>query len=191
MVKQQSTEVSKIQVCFMSPRTNSRVFEAQVSPDCTGKMAIDGLLAGDAGGPFLEPSSPGRPYELCVMRTGGGIAPNMTFRQAGIIDGDIIEIRQAGPGAGLDLTEIATLVLSSGITLTALKGLIQIALKLIDNEGKKSVTIKLPDRELTVQGPGADERIKLVAEILSKHDGDFQISVSDNQPPSSRNQPAR
>jgi hypothetical protein len=181
MAKQKSNEESKIRVSFTSPRTNSRVFEAEVSPDCTGKMAIEHLLVGDASGPFLERTSLGRPYELVVMRTEGIISPNTTFQEAEVIGGDIIEIRQAGQG-GLDLTEIGTLVLSSGITLTALKGLIQIALKLIENEGKKTVTIKLQDGELTVQGPGADEKIKMVAEILSKYDGDFQITVSDKLP---------
>ena len=152
---------------------------AELSPDCTGQIAIDGLLAGDAGGPFLEPPSPGRPYELVVARSSISIGPSMTFRQAGIINGDIIEIRQALQGAGLDLTEMAKIVLSSGITLAALKGLVQIAGKLIKNQGKKRVTIKLPDREVIVEGPGADEIIKMAADVLSKHDGDFQITVTD------------
>lgn len=74
--------------------------------------------------------------------------------------------------------------------MATLKGLIQIAVKLIDNEGKKSVTVKLPDREVTVQGPEADEKIKMVAEILSKYDGDFQITVTDKLPASSGEEPA-
>lgn len=190
MAEQKSNEQTKIQVSFVRALGEAGSFESEVSPDCTGQMAVDGLLAGDARRSFLKPTNPARPYDLCVMRTGVVISPNMTFREAGIIDGEIVEIRQAGQGAGLDLTEFANIVLASGITLTALKGLMQIAVKLIENEGKKSVTIKLPDREVTVQGSSADEMIKMAGEIVSKHDGDFQITVSDKLPVSLNNEPA-
>jgi hypothetical protein len=87
-----------IEVSFLHPRS-SKVFTAEVSPECTGQQALEGLLLGDADGPFLEPSPPGRPYELAIKRSQQIISLPMTFEQAGVINGDIIEIRQAGQGA--------------------------------------------------------------------------------------------
>jgi len=147
-------------------------------------MALDGLLTGDKDGPFLEPAPQGVSYELTIERTSQAITPNSTFQSAGVIDGDMIEVRlavQGAGGGGFDLAEISKLLLTSGITLTAVKGLIQIIVKLIENEGKKSVTIKLPDREVTVQGASADELITKAVEILNQHEGDFQLKLTSKQ----------
>jgi len=90
---------NKVAITFINPKNNARQFEADLSPECTGKMAIDGLLVGDHNGPFLEPTPTGRPYELIVKRSSSQITPNTTFREAGVISGDVIEIRQALQGA--------------------------------------------------------------------------------------------
>lgn len=87
-----------IEVNFTHPR-NARLFTAEIDPQCTGQRAIDGLLAGDTQGPFLEPPPAGQPYQLIVKRTQGQIPPNVTFADAGVVNGDVIEIRQAGQGA--------------------------------------------------------------------------------------------
>jgi hypothetical protein len=57
----------------------------------------------DGSGRFIEPPSTGEHYELAVRRTGRtiAIAPDMTFEQAGVEDGDTIEVRLAGQGACL------------------------------------------------------------------------------------------
>jgi hypothetical protein len=90
---------NKLAVTFINPRSNARVFDADLSPECTGQMAIEGLLVGDHNGPFLEPAPPGRPYELVVKSSDVSITPNTTFREAGVVNGDVIEIRQALQGA--------------------------------------------------------------------------------------------
>lgn len=87
-----------IEVNFTHPR-NARLFTAEISPQCTGQKAIDGLLVGDEEGPFLEPAPQGRPYQLVIKRTQGAITPHTTFADAGVISGDVIEIRQDGQGA--------------------------------------------------------------------------------------------
>jgi hypothetical protein len=92
-------ENNKLAVTFVNPRSNARVFEADLVPECTGQMAIEGLLVGNELGPFLEPAPPGRPYELVIKRSSVTITPNMTFSDAGVINDDVIEIRQAGEGA--------------------------------------------------------------------------------------------
>lgn len=88
----------KIEVHFTHPR-NANSFTASISPQCTGQKAIQGLMAGDENGPFLEPAAPGRPYELAIKRSGTAITPNMTFADAGAVDGEVIEVRQRGQGA--------------------------------------------------------------------------------------------
>ncbi|HEX8087867.1 MAG TPA: hypothetical protein VF762_03395 [Blastocatellia bacterium] len=89
---------NKIEVHFTHPR-NPQTFTARIIPQCTGQMAIEGLLIGDENGAFLEPAPAGRPYELAIKRSQQAITPNMTFEQAGVVDGDVIEVRQAGQGA--------------------------------------------------------------------------------------------
>lgn len=83
---------------FQHPR-DSRMFPAQIDPQCTGGMALEGLMIGDENGPFIEKPPTGRPYELALARTAQAITPNMKFAQVGVVDGDVVEIRQAGQGA--------------------------------------------------------------------------------------------
>lgn len=89
---------NKITVTFIHPR-EARNFVAEVSPQCTAQMAIQGLMQGNHDGAFLNTPPAGRPYELVLKRTSTTIPPNMSFAQAGVIDLDVIEIRQEGQGA--------------------------------------------------------------------------------------------
>lgn len=88
-----------LRVTFTHPREGGRSFAANINPQCTGQMAIQGLLLGNEDGAFLEAAAPGRPYELTVKRSQTNITPNMTFEQAGVQDDDVIEVRQSGQGA--------------------------------------------------------------------------------------------
>jgi hypothetical protein len=90
---------NKVAVTFIHPRENAKSFEAEVSLQCTAQMAVQGLMQGNHDGAFLDAPPPGRPYELILKRTSAMIPPNMSFAQAGVIDKDVIEIRQAGQGA--------------------------------------------------------------------------------------------
>ena len=73
-------------------KSNSRL-TAEISPECTGQDAIDGLLTGDAQrGPFLDPPANGKNYKLSIMRTEQEITPHMTFAQAGVMNGDEIMV---------------------------------------------------------------------------------------------------
>jgi hypothetical protein len=89
---------NNIEVHFTHPR-DTTVFSAMINPECTGQKAIQGLLVGDDNGPFLDPPASGRPYELAVKQSGIAITPNMTFLDAGVVDGDVVEVRQRGQGA--------------------------------------------------------------------------------------------
>jgi hypothetical protein len=92
------TANNKIQVHFTNHR-DSRVLPVKVSPLCTGQLALDGLLAQGPNGRFLDPAPAGRTYELAIKRTSQSIPPTMTFQQAGVVDGDYIEVRLGGQGA--------------------------------------------------------------------------------------------
>lgn len=94
----------KIEVHFTHPR-NANSFTAFINPQCTGQKAVQGLMVGDENGAFLEPAAPGRPYELAIKRSGTAITPNMTFADAGVMDGEVIEVRQAGQGASAQCRE--------------------------------------------------------------------------------------
>jgi hypothetical protein len=87
-----------IEVIFTHPR-DPGTFTAVISPQCTGQQAIRGLIAGDDNGPFIVAAPPGRPYELAIKQSGIAITPNMTFAEAGVGNGEVIEVRQGGQGA--------------------------------------------------------------------------------------------
>jgi hypothetical protein len=87
-----------VEVIFTHPR-DATTFTAYISPHCTGQQAVRGLISGDDNGPFLDPAPPGRPYELAVKQSGIAITSNMTFADAGVANGDVVEVRQAGQGA--------------------------------------------------------------------------------------------
>jgi hypothetical protein len=87
-----------IEVSFTHPRSSIQ-FTADIDPQCTGQQAVDGLLEGNEQGPFLEQPPAGQPYQLVIKRTQALIPPNLTFAQAGVINKDVIEVRQAGQGA--------------------------------------------------------------------------------------------
>ncbi|HYX71533.1 MAG TPA: hypothetical protein VE732_02075 [Nitrososphaera sp.] len=107
----------------------------------------------------------------------------MTFEQAGVMDDDVIEVMQAGQGAGFDYSALAELLLTSGITLAAVKAFTQILVKLIENQGKKSVTLKLDnDKEITINGSNSiDDLIKVIS-VLEQHEFNLQIETDSIKP---------
>jgi hypothetical protein len=80
-----------VELHFMHPRS-SKTLTADVSPQCSGEEALAALLS-NYEGPFLSPVEPGDAYELFVHRTNTYISPHTTFKQAGTIDGDLIDIK--------------------------------------------------------------------------------------------------
>jgi hypothetical protein len=84
-----------IVVHFMHPR-DSRPLPADIFPHCTGQEAIELLMSKDSG-PFIES---GRNYILVVRRTEKEIGLDKTFADAGVQDGDAIDISQKMTGAG-------------------------------------------------------------------------------------------
>jgi hypothetical protein len=89
--------VSKLKLNFIHPRT-SIGYSADVAPECTGAVALQGLQS-PATGPFLDPAPQGRPYELVVARSNKMIPATQSFAEAECQTGDTIEVRQSGQGA--------------------------------------------------------------------------------------------
>jgi hypothetical protein len=81
-----------VELHFMHPRA-SKVIIADVSPQCSGEEAVAALLSDYGEGPFLSSPLPGEAYELFIHRTNIYVAPHTTFKQAGAISGDLIDIK--------------------------------------------------------------------------------------------------
>lgn len=88
---------NQLRIVVSHPRT-SDTFEADVAPACPARTVLAGLQREDSG-PFLEPAPEGRPYALVVARTGRQLTPNTSMAEAGVVDGDQLEIQQIGQGA--------------------------------------------------------------------------------------------
>lgn len=86
-----------MEIHFLHPR-DSHAYDAEVAPECTSKRALTGLQSPETG-PFLDPAPNGRPYELVLARNSMVITPDMTMAQAGVVDGEVVEVRQSGQGA--------------------------------------------------------------------------------------------
>jgi len=87
-----------MEIHFRHPRSR-KILTADLSPQCTGREAIQALRAAeDSGTPFLTLSD-GEDYNLVVERTSQSITPNMTFGQAGVVNGDTIGIVKDMVGA--------------------------------------------------------------------------------------------
>jgi len=83
-----------MEIQFRHPRTN-KILVADLSPQCTGREALQALMsAEDNGTPFLT-QSPGEAYDLVHEQSRQSITPNMTFAQAGVTNGDTIGIVKA------------------------------------------------------------------------------------------------
>lgn len=87
-----------IEIHFRHPRT-SKILVADLSPFCTGHDALEALLTAENGEPPFLTQAGGENYQLSLPRTEQAIAPNMTFAQAGVINGDVIDVGQAVTGA--------------------------------------------------------------------------------------------
>lgn len=88
-----------IELKFLHPRDSNETFEMAVSPQATGQQIVQQLIKGDGEGPWLEPETPGRPYELVLSRTQKVIAPNQPISAAGAADDDYVSVIQPGQGA--------------------------------------------------------------------------------------------
>lgn len=89
-----------IKVHFRNLLKSDRRLTAELSPECTGQDAIDGLLNGDGQkAPFLDPLINGKNYRLSVMRTEKEIMANMTFAEAEVMSGDEILVGTDFTGA--------------------------------------------------------------------------------------------
>lgn len=91
-----------IEVNFIHPR-NSSTLTADISPQCTGEEALHELQADDGTGAFLTPPQTGEFYRLGLRRGNSAvdITPNMTFAQAGVQSGDMVEVQLGGKGGGV------------------------------------------------------------------------------------------
>ena len=94
-----AVQQNMIELKFLHPRDSSETFEMAVAPQATGQQIITQLIKGDSDGPWLDPETRGRPYELVLSRTKKVIAPNQAIAAAGAVNNDYVAIIQPGQGA--------------------------------------------------------------------------------------------
>ncbi len=92
MQKQEET----IRVVFTHPRDSSS-FEANVSPECTGQEAINGLVEAK----FIQPPGATSAYSLKHSASGKAIAPSQSLSSSGVKDGDAVAVLLSESGAGV------------------------------------------------------------------------------------------
>lgn len=79
----------KLNLAFLHPSTDS-TFKADVAPACTAQIAIDGLI----GAEFLDLTLDDRPYGIVKLGTDVILPSTMTMAEAGVRDGDTLEVRR-------------------------------------------------------------------------------------------------
>lgn len=82
-----------MKVHFIHPRT-SKSFAAEVGDQLKIGQALVGLT-----GPFLPALQQGEQDEVILVRTQMVLPPDMTIAQAGVVDGDALQIRRSATGA--------------------------------------------------------------------------------------------
>jgi hypothetical protein len=182
---------SMFDIQFTHPRS-SKIFTAEVGSNCTGERAIEGLLLGDEQGPFLEPAPLGRPYQLCIIRSHACIRPNQTFAEAGVVSGDVIEIRQDGQGAGsVELQELFEIVMTSGVSLAILKTITSIATQLIGSR-KKTVEFQKNGVKYKLTMNSSVKRMIELVKTMDRQVDKIESQVTNNQAVNrSKNNPVR
>lgn len=95
-LQKEDNMADEIKIKFNHPR-DSKVEETSCDTRATtGSSAVKWLT--DEG--FLPKlSDKNRAYQLSLDRTGKAIAPNATFEDAGVKDGDSISVTETGAGA--------------------------------------------------------------------------------------------
>lgn len=176
-----------IEVHFTHPYS-AQTLTAELSTFCTGQRVIQGLIAGDEQGPFLNPPSEGRSYDLAIQRTQKPILHNMTLAQAGVVDGDVIEVRRNAQGAG-DFWETIQVTFAYGISTGAglgfIKAIAPIIRQLVENKSKQVIRIKIADQEYEIIGSNPAKAMKSIRELL-KAAKEFQQATLNQQPNENR-----
>jgi hypothetical protein len=90
-----------VEVSFTHPRDSS-TYQADVSPRLTAKQALSHLQSRETS-QFLPSLRQGEHYELVVQRTNAVIQPHMSMIDAGVVEGDILEVVIGGQGAWLSV----------------------------------------------------------------------------------------
>jgi hypothetical protein len=170
--KQPPPRSNTIEVHFLHPR-NGLALTADVSPQCTGAEALQELQVDNGNGAFLSPPQTGAFYGLALKRgnmAAVDITPNMTFAEAGVVDGDGIEIRLGGLGGGPGAVEVIQIVFASTALLLAfVKALTPIVLKLL--ESKFRIVVRDDTVEIEVYGIRSADRIIKMLEAIVKTKG--------------------
>jgi hypothetical protein len=175
-----------IEVRFIHPHT-SRKLVADLSPYCTGHDALQALLSAEGGkAPFLSPAE-GQTYGLFLERASKAITPNMTFLEAGAINGDIVSIQPNVVGAGPGWSELGHMLFWSAAAASIfLKTAAPILVEFLRGRSSRSITVQRGDEKIVITGTDADKAMEVWKLLEGRHadrPGDELLEQSDRLTP--------
>ncbi len=87
-----------MKVTFTHPRDSS-TFEADLTEECTGQEAINGLVEAE----FLNKAGPTNAYSLKHTKSGKAIPPSQSLADGGVKDGNTVAVLLSESGAGKEV----------------------------------------------------------------------------------------
>lgn len=169
MIENQTIEIS-----FIHPHTQSKLI-ADVSPHITGQEILRVLESNaDNEHSFLTPLPQGHSYELSVSRTGHAIAPNMTLEEAGVVNGDYINIAPSVVGAGslgpywLQLGEMVFWSVAAASVF--LKYASPILVEFLRGRSSRSIKIRDGNYEIEITGDSPEKALEVLEMLRRRRD---------------------
>jgi len=161
-----------IEVVFQHPRDSGNTLTADVSTLCTGKEALQELMRdADGSGSFLAPLREGQNYTLSIRRTEQEIGPDMSFAQAGAVDGDHIVLGEYAVGGGPGWIELGQMVFWSAAAASIfLRSASPLLIEFLRGRSSRSIRIRDGEYEIEITGE-SPEKAPDILEMLKNKKG--------------------
>jgi hypothetical protein len=96
-------------------KASTDAFEADVVPDIRCNEVIVGLIQDG----YLDALRPGERYRVIVRRTDHDLLPSEMLTEAGVVDGDVLDILLESHGAGPSPVELAEVLAAAKVAIDA------------------------------------------------------------------------
>jgi hypothetical protein len=173
-----------IEVHFTHPATATSL-TTDVSPQCTAQEAINELLSTDEQGSLLPIPSSGTRYHLMLRKTEALIAPSMTFEEAGVEDGDTVDVLLEAQGGGPDWAELGHMLFwSMAAASIFIKAAKPILIEFLKNKRSRSIIVRTGKSEIALKGEDPEKVMEILKLIENKSintlAGDASNSLQDS-----------
>lgn len=158
-----------VTVYFFHPRNDLKTLAADISPQSTGQEVIRELRRdADGNGAFLPRLFPSQSYGLVVRRSSQEITPKMTFAEAGVVDGDAIDVLlyAIGAGPGTTWSELGQMIFwSTAAASLFLKSAAPILVEFLRGGKSRSIKFRCGEEDWEATGYSPEE-VKEIVEML-------------------------